>query len=87
MFQGHLEIREETVESLLSTACLLQLDKVAEACCVFLKKQLHPSNCIGIRQFAESQGCMDLFKESEDYVVVRHQSQSGGYLQNWALSL
>lgn len=69
MYVGHLEIREETVESLLSTACLLQLDKVAEACCVFLKKQLHPSNCIGIRQFAESQGCIDLFKESDDYVV------------------
>lgn len=69
IYVGHLEIREETVEGLLSAACLLQLDKVIDACCKFLKKQLHPSNCIGIRQFAESQGCLSLFKDSDNYVV------------------
>lgn len=68
--EGHLEIREDTVESLLSTACLLQLTRVAEACCSFLRKQLHPSNCIGIRQFADTQGCTELYNESNEYVVV-----------------
>lgn len=67
---GKLEIREETVESLLSTACLLQLGKVIEACCLFLSKQLHPSNCLGIRQFADTQGCTELYREANDYVVV-----------------
>jgi len=70
IFIGKLEIKEETVESLLSTSCLLQLSKVIEECCSFLSKQLHPSNCLGIRQFADSQGCSELYREANDYVVV-----------------
>ncbi len=68
---GRIELKEETVESLLSTACLLQLSEVVEACCSFLMKQLHPSNCIGIRQFADAQGCSDLYKVANNYVMVR----------------
>jgi hypothetical protein len=33
-------------------------------------KQLHPSNCIGIRQFADIQGCTDLYKVANNYVMV-----------------
>jgi len=71
---GKLEIKEDTVENLLSTACLLQLDTVISACCSFLSKQLHPSNCLGIRQFADTQGCSQLYREANDYVVVSKQS-------------
>ena len=67
---GRIELKEETVENLLSTACLLQLSEVVEACCGFLMKQLHPSNCIGIRQFADAQGCSDLYKVANNYVMV-----------------
>ncbi len=67
---GRIDLKEETVESLLSTACLLQLSEVVEACCGFLMKQLHPSNCIGIRQFADAQGCADLYKVANNYVMV-----------------
>lgn len=67
---GKIELKEETVESLLSTACLLQLSEVVEACCSFLMKQLHPSNCIGIRQFADAQGCTNLYKVANNYVMV-----------------
>lgn len=58
------------MENLLSTACMLQLSEVVEACCNFLMKQLHPSNCIGIRQFADAQGCSDLYKVANNYVMV-----------------
>ena len=70
LFSGKVDLREETVENLLSTACLLQLSKVVDACCGFLIKQLHPSNCIGIRQFADAQGCSDLYKSANGYVQV-----------------
>lgn len=79
MYTGKIDLREDTVENLLSTACLLQLSEVVEACCGFLVKQLHPSNCIGIRQFADAQGCSDLFKAANSYVqeyfvdVIRNQ--------------
>jgi len=69
MYTGRIELREETVEALLSTSCLLQLSEVVEACCSFLMKQLHPSNAIGIRQFADIQGCSDLEKVAHNYVM------------------
>lgn len=68
-YKGHIDLKEETVENLLSTARLLQMSEVVEACCGFLMKQLHPSNCIGIRQFADTQGCEDLRKVANNYVM------------------
>ena len=65
-------MKEENVENLLSAACLLQLNEVKDACCSFLVKQLHPSNCIGIRQFADSRGCNNLYRVSNTYVLVRN---------------
>lgn len=37
---------------LLPASSLLQVQSVREACCKFLLRQLHPSNCLGIRSFA-----------------------------------
>ncbi|XP_021936868.1 kelch-like protein 5 isoform X2 [Zootermopsis nevadensis] len=68
-YTGRIELREDTVETLLSTACLLQLTAVVDACCSFLMKQLHPSNCIGIRLFADTQGCMDLLKVAHNFTT------------------
>nr|CAD7599673.1 unnamed protein product [Timema genevievae] len=64
-----IELREENVETLLGTACLLQLQEVVDACCNFLMKQLHPSNCIGIRLFADTQCCAHLLQVSHDYTT------------------
>lgn len=68
-YTGKISLQEDTVENLLSTACLLQLSEVVEACCSFLMKQLHPSNCIGIRQFADAQGCSNLYKVANTYLM------------------
>uniref|UniRef100_A0A2K5CUQ3 Kelch like family member 5 n=1 Tax=Aotus nancymaae TaxID=37293 RepID=A0A2K5CUQ3_AOTNA len=68
-YTGRLELKEDNIESLLSTACLLQLSQVVEACCKFLMKQLHPSNCLGIRSFADAQGCTDLHKVAHNYTM------------------
>lgn len=63
-------MREDTIEALLSAACLLQLSAVVQACCSYLMKQLHPSNCLGIRSFADAQGCQDLHKVAHNYTMV-----------------
>ncbi|XP_012686745.2 kelch-like protein 5 isoform X2 [Clupea harengus] len=68
-YTGRLELREDTIESLLSASCLLQLSAVVQACCSFLMKQLHPSNCLGIRSFADAQGCQDLHKVAHNYTM------------------
>ncbi|XP_039621717.1 kelch-like protein 4 isoform X2 [Polypterus senegalus] len=68
-YTGVLELKEDTIESLLAAACLLQLSQVIQVCCNFLKKQLHPSNCLGIRSFADAQGCMDLLNVAHTYTM------------------
>lgn len=40
------------LQVLLPASSLLQIHSVREACCKFLLRQLHPSNCLGIRSFA-----------------------------------
>lgn len=66
-YTGTIELREDNVETLLATACLLQLTSVVTACCNFLAKQLHPSNCLGFALFAEQQSCSTLLKLSSMY--------------------
>jgi len=40
---------------------------VKQACSEFLEKQLDPSNCLGIRIFAENHGCESLRQAAELY--------------------
>ena len=40
---------------------------VKQACCEFLEKQLDPSNCLGIRIFAENHSCDALSQAAEMY--------------------
>ncbi|NXW12781.1 KLHL4 protein, partial [Circaetus pectoralis] len=68
-YTGILELKEDTIESLLAAACLLQLSQVIEVCCNFLMKQLHPSNCLGIRSFGDAQGCTELLKVAHTYTM------------------
>uniref|UniRef100_H9H7W1 Kelch like family member 4 n=1 Tax=Monodelphis domestica TaxID=13616 RepID=H9H7W1_MONDO len=68
-YTGVLELKEDTIENLLSAACLLQLSQVIEVCCNFLIKQLHPSNCLGIRSFGDAQGCLNLLKVAHNYTM------------------
>lgn len=81
---GVLELKEETIESLLAAACLLQLSQVIQVCCNFLMKQLHPSNCLGIRSFADAQGCVDLLNVAHNYTMVGELLELGPiYMDGW----
>lgn len=52
---------------LLPAASLLQLMEVTQVCCEFLQAQLHPTNCLGIRAFADLHTCTDLLSQSHAY--------------------
>lgn len=52
IYTGKITITEQNVQVLLPASSLLQMHSVREACCCFLLRQLHPSNCLGIRSFA-----------------------------------
>ncbi|XP_063701490.1 kelch-like protein 5 [Culicoides brevitarsis] len=70
-YTGTIDLREETVEKLLANACLLQLTTVSQACCNFLARQLHPSNCLGFALFAEQQGCKSLLDLAHAYTCQK----------------
>lgn len=78
-FLGRLLLRKENVnkqidwnwyefQTLLTAANLLQLTDVRDACCDYLQTQLDPSNCLGIRDFADIHGCVDLVNYANTYI-------------------
>ena len=67
IYTGKIEVGEENVQSLLPPANLLQLNEVRDACCDFLKDQLHPTNCLGIKAFADIHSCHELLSEAQSF--------------------
>ena len=65
-----MELQEDTVEVILSTAHHLLLTEVVDVFCEFLTKQLHPANCLGIQLFADAQGCTTLHQKACSYTAV-----------------
>eukprot|EP00794_Sanderia_malayensis_P015965 gene15965-17571_t len=61
-YTGSIKIDEANVQTVLPAACLMQLTEIQEACCEFLKKQLDPTNCLGIRAFADTHSCSELLR-------------------------
>ncbi|CAK9291986.1 unnamed protein product [Gordionus sp. m RMFG-2023] len=60
VYTSTILIEESNVQALLPIACLFQMTDVQEACCDFLRKQLEPANCLGIRAFADIHSCHEL---------------------------
>jgi kelch-like protein 2/3 len=54
-------------QTLLPAANILQMTEVRDACCEFLQSQLHPSNALGIKAFADLHACTELFNYANTY--------------------
>jgi len=50
---------------------------VKQACSEFLEKQLDPSNCLGIRIFAENHGCESLRQAAEQFTFKYFEDVTG----------
>lgn len=68
MYTGQIRITELTVCQVLPAATMLQVTYVIEACCIFLERQLDPSNAIGIANFAEQHGCKELQQKANQFI-------------------
>ncbi|KAL5240440.1 hypothetical protein ACI65C_007850 [Semiaphis heraclei] len=68
IYTGEIIVTEENVQSLLPAANLLQLDYVNGVCTKFMQTQLHPSNCLGMKAFADLHNCLELLTLSEAYI-------------------
>ncbi len=60
----------------LSYSLSLQLEEIQEVCCEFLKRQLDPSNCLGIRSFADTHACRDLLRVADKFTQNNFQEAS-----------
>jgi len=67
IYTSEIKVTEDNVQVLLPAANILQLNEVRDACCEFLQSQLHPSNCLGIRAFADLHACADLLQYAQSY--------------------
>ena len=72
-YTASIKIDETNVQTVLPAACLLQLTEIQDACCEFLKKQLDPSNCLGIKAFADTHACTDLLHVADLYTLHNFQ--------------
>ncbi|KAL4084271.1 hypothetical protein QTP88_028096 [Uroleucon formosanum] len=68
IYTGKIKVSEENVLVLLPAANILQLDFVNGACADFLQKQLDPTNCLGIKSFADLHNCTELLAKSEKFI-------------------
>ena len=66
-YTSSVTVEESNVQTLLPAACLLQLAEIQDICCEFLKRQLDPSNCLGIRAFADTHACRDLLRIADKF--------------------
>lgn len=66
-YSTKLEITTGNVQSLMTAASLFNFPAVFEATSKFLTKQLHPSNCLGIRSFARTHGSSELVQTATGY--------------------
>ncbi|XP_070560703.1 kelch-like protein 17 isoform X2 [Ptychodera flava] len=69
-YTSEVTVTEKNVQTLLPAASLLQLHTVRDACCNFLMGQLDPTNCLGIRRFADTHGCYELQQISHKFALL-----------------
>ncbi|XP_050664363.1 actin-binding protein IPP-like isoform X2 [Leptidea sinapis] len=64
IYTGEIVIDKGSVQNLLIAADMLQLRELVVGCGEFLKRELHPTNALGIFRFAETHNCMELAEEA-----------------------
>ncbi|XP_063359433.1 actin-binding protein IPP [Cydia amplana] len=67
IYTGEVVIDKATVQHLLIAADMLQLRELVTGCGEFLRRELHPSNALGIFRFAEAHNCMELAQEALEH--------------------
>ncbi|XP_077984948.1 kelch-like protein 8 [Glandiceps talaboti] len=67
MYTSKITLTTENVQQVLYASSILQMEMVVRACCDFMKTHLHPTNCLGVRNFAELHGRTDLVHAADRF--------------------
>lgn len=68
-YTSTISLNVDNVQHLLYASSILQMETVAQACCNFMQNHLHPTNCVGVRNFAEQHGRTELVKVTDEYIL------------------
>ncbi|XP_078502015.1 kelch-like protein 24 [Lissotriton helveticus] len=68
-YTAQVVINKGNVQALLAAANLLDMLAVREACCRFMAQQMDETNCVGIHCFAEAHSCLELQRQSFEYIL------------------
>ena len=76
-FAGRLELHQDNVTNVLIAAHMFNITEIIDACCKYIEKQLHPSNCLGIHKFAQQHDLQELTQTAWNYILVKQRYLSG----------
>ncbi|ELU15153.1 hypothetical protein CAPTEDRAFT_88338, partial [Capitella teleta] len=68
-YTGKIEITVDNAQDLLAASSLFQYPVIVDGCCEFLMKHLHPSNCLGIEDFAHLHSCSKLEADAHRFAL------------------
>ena len=68
IYTGKVVVNESNVQQLLPASKMLQVDDIEVMCCDFLKRELDPSNCVGIYMFSDTHSCTSLSKSALGFI-------------------
>lgn len=69
VYTGRVEISVDNAQDMLAAASLFHYPEVMNFCCEFLRKHLHPSNCLGIEDFSHLHSCSMLEADAHRYAL------------------
>lgn len=73
-YTGRLEVNVDNAQEMLAAGSMFQYPAIVDACCEFLAKHLHSSNCLGIENFAQMHSCSKLEREAHQYALENFSS-------------
>lgn len=83
-YTGCVDTNEDNVQQLLSGAKMLDCSHIVSICSNFIESKLHSENALGIYDFAEMLGCVDLQQFTLNYIhnnFILIANQSEEFLQ------
>ncbi|KAK7109212.1 kelch-like protein 18 [Littorina saxatilis] len=66
-YTADIPLNEDNVQNILHVASVMQIESLEHLCTQFLAERLNPSNCLGIRELAQSFGCYDLQTKADSF--------------------
>ena len=68
-YTSSITITMETVVHILPVARMFQVDRIVDACCEFMRRNISIVNCLGIASFADLHSCNELKSLADDYAI------------------